>query len=532
MDTTTLNSTDRLLRLVTGPMQSLLTVNAIDGVDKVSTPFFYHIQCGTNSITPIDMRAMPIGIEAKVNHQAEYFHGIVSNQKQTDDQQYTITIRPWYWFLSLTQNCRAFENKSVIDVAKALFSYHQFNDVDFSHLRKMYPPQDFLVQFNESDFDFLQRIFANAGIFYCFNHYANKHIMVLYDHTEQVPLAGTLIEANVKHEHSLAQSQPSAFHKYTYQPYPKPTSEHQVHACKRSIPAVAQRAMNHSNFGNEALHAEQCYADSHRHATKLSLRIHHFHSGERIQYRQAYQFILQRRIRIDTQFTSEITLIDTQYPYQPKPIAWPKIPSLQTAIVTGKQGKVVDIDKNARIHVQFHWDQDNHYNEHSSCWLRVASLQASPGSGHFFTPRLGQEVIVSFIDGHPNQPIVLGTVPNSMMSPAFDREMLPHINGIKTQSFMANARYQEFSINDQPDQQQMRFSTCNNFNMQIQNNYQSSINYHHATTIEQGDVAVFSYGTSEIQSTQRIRFCVGSSEFIIDATGIHINANQVNLNPT
>lgn len=536
----TANSTNRLIITNSGYFASLLTVRAIAGVDKLSTPFSYDITTETNDWLDIDdYIGSELSLTITSHNGNRHIHGLISNVTKTQISSYTFTLRPWFWFLTLTKNSRAYENKTAIDIIKDILTYHNFNHIDYSKLTKKLSPYELCIQYNESDFDFINRILADNGIFYCFEHSETQHTMVLYDTAFNNKYEPELSRADINKNNqqfklglnsvTAIDSNPFALDKPI-----KISAENKHHNPKLSatlsehhhLTINAKQKINAQDFTN--------------HNTIIDCDRPSMTPGIRTILDDKPLLVLEQRMDIvepggnqsnDAKRHIQITLSPLTNDYTPPLIPWPKIPSIQIAIVTGRESaNYLDIDQHARIKVQFHWDRYNEYNEHSSCWLRVAQQQASNDAGTFFTPYIGEDVIVSFLDGHPNRPVILGTVNNSILKPAFDNQKTPYLYGYKRFSCPdGQVKYQEFSFNDQPNNEQITIQTSRDYNNIVQGDSQLAITQSQTNQVLTGNLTAQSLGDTLVAADQGITYQVGRSQLVIDPTGIHLDADKVQI---
>lgn len=148
-------------------------------------------------------------------------------------------------------------------------------------------------------------------------------------------------------------------------------------------------------------------------------------------------------------FRSTLTVIDAQLPYRP-PRQTPKavVRGPQTAIVVGTAGEEIWTDQYGRVKVQFHWDRYGKQDENSSCWVRVSQPWAGKGWGAVAIPRIGQEVVVSFLEGDPDRPLITGRVYNGNCMPPYDLPGSAVISGLKSNSTKGGAGYNEYVMDD------------------------------------------------------------------------------------
>src|SRR5262249_42031240 len=126
----------------------------------------------------------------------------------------------------------------------------------------------------------------------------------------------------------------------------------------------------------------------------------------------------------------------------------PVVQGCQSAVVVGPSGEEIYTDKYGRVKVQFHWDREGKMNENSSCWIRVSSPWSGKSWGGLNVPRIGQEVIVDFLEGNPDQPIIIGRVYNAQQMPPFGLPGGAVVSGVKSNSTKGGGGYNEISLND------------------------------------------------------------------------------------
>jgi type VI secretion system secreted protein VgrG len=168
----------------------------------------------------------------------------------------------------------------------------------------------------------------------------------------------------------------------------------------------------------------------------------------------------------------------------------PFIQGVQTAIVTGSQKeKEIHIDKLARVKVQFHWDREGKHDDHSSCWIRVSQSWAGKGFGSFFTPRVGQEVLVEFLNGDPDQPIIIGSVHNADQVPPNDLHNNKTQSGIKTRSSEGGteANANELRFDDKKGEELVLLHAEKDHHLEVEKDQKDSIGGSRTTDIKNKD---------------------------------------------
>jgi type VI secretion system secreted protein VgrG len=176
-------------------------------------------------------------------------------------------------------------------------------------------------------------------------------------------------------------------------------------------------------------------------------------------------------------YTNTFTCIPIKLPYRPpRETPVPFIAGVQNALVTGPSGKEIFIDKYGRVKVQFYWDREGKKDENSSCWIRVAQSFAGKRWGASFWPRLGQEVLVAFVEGDPDQPVIVGSVYNAEQMPPYQGDGLdpnhkndPNVSGIKTNSTLGGTGFNEIRFDDTKDKEELFLHAQRDFDLTTNN---------------------------------------------------------------
>src|SRR6516162_8469095 len=176
-------------------------------------------------------------------------------------------------------------------------------------------------------------------------------------------------------------------------------------------------------------------------------------------------------------YSNSFTCIPIKLPYRPtRETPVPFIAGVQSALVTGPAGKEIFIDKYGRVKVQFRWDREGKNDENSSCWIRVAQSFAGKRWGASFWPRLGQEVLVAFVEGDPDQPVIVGSVYNAEQMPPYEGDGLdpnhkndPNVSGIKTNSTLGGTGFNEIRFDDTKDKEELFLHAQRDFDLTTNN---------------------------------------------------------------
>jgi type VI secretion system secreted protein VgrG len=456
-----------------------------------------------------------------------YIHGYVMRAALvgTFDRhaRYAIHLAPWFFLLSGRVNSRIFQKKSVPAIAKALFREHGFADFD-DQLSGDYPDQEFVVQYRESDFAFVSRLLEKAGIYYFFRHEKGRHVLVLADssgahktvpgsvtipfHPEgsPTPASGEQINrwevafqwrvdtvtssdfdferpkadltARVKSKLPFKQADLEVFD------YPAGTNEQpQVETFVRNrLTSLQGDADTRQASGDvQGLGAGDLFTlsefpieDQNKKYLVVaawfdSVNNAHDSGGEEGGF-----------------FHSAFTLIESSQSYRPPtstPI--PRIDGPQTAIVVGEAGEEITTDKYGRVKVQFPWDREGKHDQDSSCWVRVAQVWAGPGWGAMHIPRIGQEVMVEFLDGDPDRPIVTGRVYNTDNMPPYALPDNKTQSGIKSRSTKGAGvgNYNEIRFEDKKGSEELHIQAEKDQSTLVKNNRSADVKANDSVTV-------------------------------------------------
>ncbi|MGD8277599.1 MAG: type VI secretion system tip protein TssI/VgrG [Gemmatimonadota bacterium] len=453
-----------------GPDDLLLT--GFRGNEAVSRPFGFQLDMMSEN-TAIDPNAVlreSACVTVKLKDGSERkIHGIVNRFVQLgisgDLAFYRADIVPWLWFLSLSRDCRIFQEMSVLEIIEKVFKDLGFTDFKKKCTRS-YPKREYCVQYRETHLDFVSRLMEDEGIFYFFEHSDSKHTLVLADGNNAfAPYPGNPVARFGLHQHGRDDMltrveredsvyvgkvtlrdydplQPSLTLKnsmsgdgeeevYDYQPviYTQ-MSEGDRYArlqleAEESLRAVirGEGLCKYFQSGCTFSLEDHYRADMNREYALLSVE----HSASAGDFRSWDGGAFDYRIRFSA--------IPSDVVYRPqRRTPRPFVRGSQTAVVVGKSGEEIWTDKHGRVKIQFHWDHEGKKNENSSCWVRVSSAWAGKAWGAVHIPRIGQEVVVDFLEGDPDRPLVTGRVYNAEQTPPYSLPANQTQSGIKSRS--------------------------------------------------------------------------------------------------
>ncbi|MCL6271097.1 type VI secretion system tip protein VgrG [Sansalvadorimonas sp. 2012CJ34-2] len=384
-------------------------------------------------------------------HNVRSFHGIVASITQMHGkesgniQTFRVILRPWLELLNLRDNCRIFQTKSSKDIISALLQEHGLSGECKFNLNGTPAEREYCVQYNETDYDFINRLTREEGQHWYFQHEDGHHRLIIGDSNQSFTKCcddleyyrdATDLENALTRWQPQLQLQPKSGSTGSYQDEQAQTITSNAinsrHNWKTSMQLEAFRYSGHGRDRNMATDQARYWMESHDseylQVTGESAEPE-MHAGgrfrlsrhpDRSQVRDYLLLSVKHEIlNTETQkgyeYLNTFTCQPEEWPYRPKPARPVRVYGLQTAQVTGPDNSETHTDAEGRIMVRFHWDREDNPDDHSSCWLRVVQPLAGDGFGCHTLPRVGQEVLVGFLEGDPNQPVVTGCLYNGKL---------------------------------------------------------------------------------------------------------------------
>jgi type VI secretion system secreted protein VgrG len=442
-----------------------LLVRGLSGEEEVSRPFHFTLDLSSEAIG-LDA-ARILGSPACVtialpSGGVRTIHGLVSRFRQsgagtgaaTSATSYQAEMVPWLWMLSLSTDCRIFQNVSVPDIVAQTFNELGFGDFRFALVRA-YPPREFCVQYRETHLDFVSRLLEDEGIFYHFEHEAERHLLVLTDSaaaarpTPQLAAlrAAPMQDAAWGDDTYDALTVERAVHTHAVvladYNYLNPTAplEATLAAADGTGEAFdypggyieANEGDRYARLRLEAAESARLTATGSSHAPALTSGYAVTLTGNARRTHAGTWFVLAVRHvasqggfvggQGDATFTyrNDFTLVPADTPWRPpRRTPRPHVRGTQSALVVGTAGEEIWTDAHGRVKLHFYWDRRSRRDENSSCWVRCSMAWAGRGYGQFSVPRIGQEVLVDFLEGNPDRPVVVGRVYNADQPPPCD----------------------------------------------------------------------------------------------------------------
>jgi type VI secretion system secreted protein VgrG len=480
----------RLLSIDTPLGADVLILQSFAGSEALSEPFSYQCEMLSEQtdIAPADIVGKRVNISLRLlEGERRYFNGFVVQfiggaMHTRELRRYRAEVVPWLWFLQRTADCRIFQFKTVPQIIDQIFGDLGYTDYELD-LQGNHPEREYCVQYRETAFDFVLRLMEEEGMFYWFRHEDGKHTLVIADHTgayvdcpeNQIEFhPGSLTADHIAEwEHhyeyrsgKFAQTDynfktPSTnlatdtntlislpeIDKYELYDYPG------EYAIKSDGEDLTKIRMEEEEVPHDIVRCVSGCRTLHT-LGKFTVTRHECPSEEGKTYMiTAIQHSARDHTHLlgreETFYQNNFSCIPDTVIYRPGQVTpKPKIRGPQTAVVVGPAGEEIYPDEYGRVKVQFHWDRYGSNDENSSCWMRVSQIHAGKGFGGIDIPRIGEEVIVTHLEGDPDQPLVTGRVYHAENMPPYGLPGLKVISGMKSNSTIGGGGYNEYVFDD------------------------------------------------------------------------------------
>ena len=473
-------------------------VAGLTATERISAPYKVVLNLGSEDEADFDEVIGKAGLLTILSQDSDrFFHGIVSEFTKTGRcgrfNLYRLILVPSIWLLSLESDCRIFQEKSIPEIVQAILEERQITSDHFAfRLQKDYQPRTYCVQYRESDLNFVSRLLEEEGIFYFFEHDEERHLLVFGDGTvnyqpiggdaeiefhpqdlrvpDQEFVSSFVLSRRIrsgKFSHTdfnfeqpsvdlMSAEESDMFETLEIYDYP---GEYREQNRGRALAKV--RLEEASMLVDKASGKGGCARFVPGFTFTLTdieiegfsreyLLIDIMHMGSQP------QALEEESAQGDIEYSNEFMAVPSSVVFRPERITpKPAVEGIQTAIVTGPDGEEIYTDEFGRVKVHFHWDRLGGRDENSSCWIRVASTFAGGNYGVVFTPRIGQEVLVDFVEGDPDRPIITGRVYNADNMPPYTLPDEKTKSTIKTNSSVGGEGFNEIRFEDKKGEEEI-----------------------------------------------------------------------------
>jgi type VI secretion system secreted protein VgrG len=479
------------------------------------------------------------------------------------------TLKPWTWFMTRKADCRIFQDKTVPEILKEMFDqYEGVAKVDFEKLSAEYRRWEYCVQYRESDFNFISRLMEHEGIYYYFEHADKAHTLMLHDNPGTLkPVAGAEELAffaeeprarpgaeYVHHWRSSREIRSGVYAQtdYDFKRPGLPLLTTKSHIVKPALPnaeifdfpgGYVETGDGEQYAGVRLQELQTAFETADGQTNARTLRTGHLF--ELVGHPREDQNI--RYLVTDTSHGIEITgyeageeagsdcvcdfsVAPASSPFRPARLTpKPTVQGPQTAVVVGPAGDEIYVDKYGRVKVQFFWDRYGRGDENSSCWVRVSHPWAGKNWGMIAIPRIQQEVIVDFLEGDPDQPIIVGRVYNGDQMPPYDLPANMTQTGIKTRSTKQGtpANFNEIRFEDKKGGEQLFIHAEKNQDIEVENDETHWVGHDRSKTIDHDETTLVKHDRTEtVGNNETITIGVNRTEKVGNNESIAIGVNR------
>lgn len=493
----------RLIGIDTPLGADVLLLRSFTGTEGMNRIFHFHLDLlSTNfNLNFDDIMGRNVTVRVRIEDGSERcLNGHIVRFAQLPVEghlaRYEAVMAPWLWFLTRTADCKIFQEKSVPDILSELFDEYGFPDYELQ-LQGSYEPRTYCVQYRETDANFVMRLMEEEGIFFFFRHEDGRHVMVIGDNPSvHRTLPG---QSQLRFEHVVGpgmERDEDVIFDWCYQ-HEYRTGKYALKDYNFETPSTDLLTQVESTIdqgGNKSYEVYDHpgdYLNRSRGDTLVRTRIEEEETPHEVVngagncrvLAVGYKFDLIEHDRQDqnreylvtsvthsahsgafiagTQgegatYANSFTCIPSRVHYRPLRVTpKPVVEGCQTAVVTGPAGEEIYTDKYGRIKVQFHWDRLGSHNERSSCWMRVAQLWAGKQWGAMYIPRIGHEVVVDFLEGDPDRPLITGSLYHAENMPHYDLPGFQTLAYIKSNSSKGRRGFNEIRFEDKTGSEQV-----------------------------------------------------------------------------
>jgi type VI secretion system secreted protein VgrG len=523
-----------------------LILDAIEGTEAISQPFRLSLsmRAMSTSLDPATIVGAVATVTMKLGSApARYISGIVSRFLHSGGDRefsaYSAELVPKLWLLTLTRDRKIWQNKTAADIIKAVLSEYGVT-FDAGGLTATYKSREYCVQLDETAFEFISRLMEEEGIFYFFTFASGTHTMMLADsksaHTDCTNAAALKYyphlggrdrtdTVNRFEFESRLVAQKHGLGDYDYlQPSTALAAEHAATGGKglqyeypggHTVVAdgtARAKIRSEAEQVQSAISRGQSFAYALTAGTKFTLSEH-----PRAALNAAHVVRAVTHSASQTHYSNSFEAFPATVPFRPPRVTpRPRVPGSQIATVVGSSGEEIWTDKHGRIKVQFPWDRVGTKNENSSCWVRVSQIWAGQGWGALFIPRIGQEVVVSYVDGDPDRPLVTGSVYNAEKTPPVTLPSMQTQSTIKSRSTKSGTAGNEIRFEDKKDSEEFYFHAQKDMKVEIENALTTTVKASHEVhTLEKGDRTV------DVQTGKEVHNVKGTREVTVTGNETH-----------
>lgn len=578
-----LKQQNRLIKIETPLGPDKLLVQSFSGEEEISRLFRFQLDLISEDPNiphkSIVGKKVTLSVLLSDNSTERYFNGYVSRFSLLPSPlpghiaHYQAEIVPWPWFLTLAADCMIFQQKTVPDIIKDVFGRYGFTDYSFDN-QGQHPARDYCVQYRETAFHFVARLMEEEGIFFFFKHEKTKHTLVMADHKgvhQPCPFQDK-VNLELATGAGFARDEDTISHwerHYEYRTGKWAQTDYNFETPSTSLLSSVQTIVDlDQNKKYEVFDYPGEYLNKGAGDALTKLRMEEEEVGYDVaagnsdcrSLASGHKFTLKRHSQRDQNSPYILTSVVhsaqqsgffSEGEYQsyysnsfrciphdvtfrpPRRTPKPLVHGAQTAVVVGPPGEEIYTDNHGRVKVQFHWDRVGKKNDKSSCWIRVSQPWAGKNWGAIWLPRIGQEVVVEFVEGDPDRPMVLGRLYNAEQPPPYSLPANMTQSGFKSRSSKGGGTedFNEIRFEDKKGSELITVHAQKDLDMTVENDDTKTVqNGNQKVTVEKGNRTVLvSLGKEEHEAMQSIQLKVGASTVKLEPACITLTSPEIKI---
>ncbi|WP_398494796.1 type VI secretion system Vgr family protein [Variovorax sp.] len=511
-----------------------LLFRSMHGSEGLSQLFEFEVDLLSPN-TSVDMKAMlgkPLTLEIRtltgtpryLNGQITRFTLVGRDAASSRYMVYRASVRPWLWYLTRTSDCKIFQNKSVVEILEEVLGEYGF--ALEKKLTASYRQWDYCVQYQETDFAFVSRLMEHEGIYYFFKHEKNQHTLVLADDMSAHETLPEYPRISYVSTDRVGDPGREAIDQWEVTEEIRPgtyvVDDFDFKKPKADLLTTRSQPRGNDHGQYEMYEWLGGYSDAGQGEHYARIRLEEAQAQAELDIGHAtvrgmapgYRFTMQNAPRDednreylivsvlynlreggyasgngDGDYGFQFGVQPTSFPYRaPRVTRIPTTNGPQTATVVGPAGEDIWIDKYGRVKVQFRWDRYGQRNEDSSCWVRVSSAWAGSNFGAVNHPRIGQEVVVDFIAGCPDRPLIIGRVYNADQMPPLELPAKATVSGFISRTLKGNGELaNHFVIDDDPSNESIKIHAQKDFVIEVENDETHTVDGNRTTHVQKND---------------------------------------------
>lgn len=510
---------NRRLQIETPLGSDVVQLVRFEGTEEISSLFRYDLELvsteGAIDAKQIVGKRVSFAVEMPNEGVMRWFDGFVRQFSYLgqDDRQhhYRAEVVPALWFATQTSDCRIFQDMTIQEIVKEVLGSIDSIKFEFSGIALKHPKWENCTQYRESDFAFVSRLLEQEGLFYYFKHEQGSHTMVISDSRRSY---FDCIESEVNFASSLAAPDPydqiTAWeHRYEFRNGKSAVNDYNFKTPSTPLSGETTSIVKYGGNTDLELYAYPAEVDTKEEAeadARLRMEEHELSTDLIVGKSKCRSFTPGGKFKIsehhnpgesgksyvvtairhiahmggsyssgdsseEVTYENQFTAIPSSVVYRPsRQTPKPTVRGVQTAVVVGNPQEEIQTDQYGRVRVQFHWDRYGRKVHDASCWIRVATPWAGNKYGVWFLPRVGHEVVVTFVEGDPDRPLVIGSVYNPEHELPYAQPEFKDISTIKTMSHPSDSGgFNELRFVDKKGEEQIFIHGQRNFDVRIRN---------------------------------------------------------------